>query len=314
MTEVLNDYFFPVKNFNNEEMISLLEKYMFTTKLNINKEYLKQETQEKKETVINDNTKENNYCSLQNVDNTPSNIISNIENNKIVSTKKEKENEKIKDVPKQNKLQIPNKINNNMIIPNKTDSLFWCVYIAVYGYDEYNTIINHYYNKEMEERQKIIDYLKKNPSIIKNSNIKITKIAFQEMLSDLMVNKKITLNLLILLCIYYNINIFIVNDYTYVEFSVINEILDKPTYIIYKNKNKEYAIDLDFSMEKINNIKNNYFKIENFIKPLKSISNYSIHELKQILKSFNLKDEITNNLKLKTDIYNIICEHCLKDL
>ena len=300
MTEFLNDIFFSVDNFNNEQMISLLEKYMFTKNLNCRRfENRQSPNQSSTTTILKDllNQKEEIDTKIS---------IPSISSQTILQNNNDQ----------YNVVSIPNKTknNNDIITPNKMDSLFWCIYIAVYGYSEYNTIKNHYSNKEMEERQKIIDYLKKNPALIKQSNIKITKIAFQEMLSDLMINKKITLNILILLCIYYNINVFIVNEYTYMEFSVINEILDKPTYIIYKNKNKEYAIDLDISVEKLNNIKNTYFKIESFEKPLKTISKYTTNELKEILKQLNLKDEMINNLKLKTDIYNFICDFCIKDI
>ena len=202
------------------------------------------------------------------------------------------------------------------ICPNKMDTLFWCVFIAVYGYDEYNTISNHFSNREMEERQKMMDFLKKKPSLIKNSNVKITKVAFQEMLTDLMINKKVTLSILILFCIYYNITIFVVIDDIYMEFSVNNgenNISDKEIHIIHKNTKRDYEIDLNPTKEKLDFIFSNYIKIENAVKPLKGISNYTSNELKELLSKIN-KTEAKTDLKTKTDIYNYICEYCAKKI
>mgnify|MGYP003342261661 CR=1 FL=1 len=197
MTEILNKVFFPVENFNNEESISLLEKYMFTKDFiflyDLSK--IKEQNVEKKSVVIEEPTRAINNIFVE-------------EKKEIIFDRKLCEK----------KIEKPHI--RDRICPNKMDTLFWCVFIAVYGYDEYNTISNHFSNREMEERQKMMDFLKKKPSLIKNSNVKITKVAFQEMLTDLMINKKVTLSILILFCIYYNITIFVVIDDIYMEFSV----------------------------------------------------------------------------------------------
>lgn len=292
MTEILNKYFFPAENFNNEYAISLLEDFLYTKKciflkdINTKKEQQQQQQQTNKEEKLD--------------------VIEKLVLKESPIIKKD-----CKIIIKEEKV---NNRNKDRICPNKMDTLFWCVFIAVYGYDEYNTITNHYLNREMEERQKIIDHLKKNPSKIKNANVKITKVAFQEMLSDLMISKKITLPLVIMLCLYYNIVIFVVFDNIYIEFSVNNEILDKQKFIIYKNHKREYEIDLDSSNDKVNNICNNFLKIENHLKPLKAISNYTINELKEILHKINIKDDTVKELKSKTSIYNYINDYCVKKI
>ena len=67
--------------------------------------------------------------------------------------------------------------------PKQKDTLFWCLYIAKYGYDEYTEIQTHYGTKQLEIQQKIGNYIKNNMVLLKNVNTRITKAAAQEILS-----------------------------------------------------------------------------------------------------------------------------------
>ena len=98
-----------------------------------------------------------------------------------------------------------------IIQPKQPDSLFWCIYIALYGYNKYNEIGHRYGNIEIEEKQKIMEMMKKNPSKIKECPKQITKAQYQEIMSDFMTNKKITNEMLIMFALYYDIRIWIVN-------------------------------------------------------------------------------------------------------
>ena len=197
----------------------------------------------------------------------------------------------------------------SIYLPRKQDTLFWCMYIAMYGYDEYTLITNHTGNKELEEKQKIMDYfVVKNRGKLRSANKKISKVKFQEMVSELMVDRKITLSVLILFVLFYDIDVLIVNKKTYMEFSSLDSGENKSVFIIHRNNDKEYEIDLDTNNEKISNIVDNYLKMECESKALKGISCYTVNELKEIYEKISDdKTEITSQTKLsKTDIYNSI--------
>jgi hypothetical protein len=59
------------------------------------------------------------------------------------------------------------------ISPTHQDSLFWCIYIAMHGYNDYLQVSRNYGVKELEIKQKIGNYIQSNPSKMKKTNIKI---------------------------------------------------------------------------------------------------------------------------------------------
>ena len=76
------------------------------------------------------------------------------------------------------------------ITPRQRDSLFWSLYIGEYGYVDYNRITFNEGVQKLEIHQKIVDTLKQNPSRWKQVNQKITKVAIEEVYSDLLTNIK----------------------------------------------------------------------------------------------------------------------------
>ena len=60
------------------------------------------------------------------------------------------------------------------ISPIHHDTLFWCIYIAIHGYNDYQQLSRNYSVKELEIKQKIGNYIQNNPSKMKNTNMKIT--------------------------------------------------------------------------------------------------------------------------------------------
>ena len=82
----------------------------------------------------------------------------------------------------------------NMI--NRKDPLFWCLYISVYGYDEYILLKHSIDNTIINEKQKVGSYFVKNPNFMKNVNIKMTKKDIQMLTSQIMVNEEVSIQLL----------------------------------------------------------------------------------------------------------------------
>ena len=91
--------------------------------------------------------------------------------------------------PNESKLELSTNV-ENIISPTQKDTLFWCIFILHFGYNEYLQVNRNYGIKELEVKQKIIEYLNKTPGVLKQTNYKITKASVQEILSDFLTSQK----------------------------------------------------------------------------------------------------------------------------
>jgi len=191
--------------------------------------------------------------------------------------------------------------------PRKPDTLFWCVYIALHGMEEYNQIGLHYGNVEIEEKQKMMELMRKTPNIIKNANKKITKVSSQEIMSDFMTNKRTTVDMLMIFAVYNNMRIILVNvdnkNQPDKSYTILGSQIYTQTVVIYK-KNNYYGLEMEYQEQKMEEILTNLFCMEQIDRPLKAITNYKIDELEAIAYKLNV-DYTTSKLK-KQELYNAI--------
>ena len=189
--------------------------------------------------------------------------------------------------------KVNTKINTKIISKNKmNDILFWTIYKIVKGIDESDLyeIVNSFV-LEKEFKIKCIEDLRK----IK-SKLKIYKLSLSEVENQLLNEKTINLTAFLALALLFNLNIFYIWDNKYYEFNCCG---DAKQYIIKNVNNTIVIID-----EPVLFYKENYYEVENFKKPIKSITNYNKDELLLIAKKLNLN--ITNSKLVKTDIYQQI--------
>ena len=206
--------------------------------------------------------------------------------------------------------------------PKQQDTLFWCLYIMNYGYNDYLQIDHNYGVKELEEKQKISKFMKENVVRIKNTNYKLTNVAIQEVLSELLTSQKETsLLCLIVMIVYYNINILIINENTkcMLEFwcnkdrmpstNSSSEESDALTYVLYKTDNGKYKLQYEnIGSFQINDLKEKYVVLESYNKYIKAISNYKVEELEDMAKKFGVFDE-TKKYK-KAELYELVGNNC----
>jgi hypothetical protein len=184
------------------------------------------------------------------------------------------------------------------------NSIFWSIYIDIYGYSDYMMIGNKYSNHELQEKQKIISYLKSNPYLFKTTNNKITKIQIQEIYSEFMSLQNSTSLLGVVgLSLYYKTRIILVDKEKNIYYDIHNENDERTITLVknnrFHNKQKyELANDTDIS---------SMLKMESIKKTLKSISSYKQSELKTIYETY-VKGS-AEHLK-KQEIYNSILQHC----
>jgi hypothetical protein len=193
---------------------------------------------------------------------------------------------KEKEIPIQTRLE-----KECLFAKNVQDGLFWAMYIANYGYNEYNRNKYNYGKVEVQEKEKIAEYLHNNKN---KTNYKLTRGFCCEIESDLITKPKMPFSGLIGMCAMYSCNIAVVDlnkKIYYLFLSSQEEDLTK-TYILYKNplpnKSNEYFVDIDHKIYYWTELKDRFFKIENYQKPMKSITNYKKTELEYIVEKLNI--------------------------
>jgi hypothetical protein len=196
-------------------------------------------------------------------------------------------------------------INSNIIKPKHTDTLFWCLYIAKYGYGEYLNIGNKYKNKEIEIKQSMIETIKKSPAILKSTSRKITNVAIQEIMAELMIDKKTTFKTFFAMSVLNNINAYILDTatQTYLPF-LYGDDQEKP-FIFYKSIDGFFSIDIEEkTAEQIHEIVGSMIELEHGERPIKSISAYKVADLETMAKHLHI--EVDTKKYKKQDLYNEI--------
>ena len=192
------------------------------------------------------------------------------------------------------------------IVPDRNDTLFWSCYIGIYGNKQYSEIPGRYGNAEMEEKQRISTYLQNNPSKLKNTNQKMTKAKTQEIISEVLVNAKISLDALPAICIYYKTRIILLKDDSLYLNICPNDECEK-TIVLRKTNDNKYAIELDATDEKISKIETECILLVHHEKPLKAISNFKIDDLNELAD----RVKIDRSVKMsKTELYGAISRKC----
>jgi len=212
---------------------------------------------------------------------------------------------------------------SNIIHPKCTDTLFWCMYIAKNGYSEYLTIGQKYRNVEIENKQQMIETIKQNPSILKNgsslktesslktSSRKITNVAIQEIMAELMIDKKTSMKTFYAMCVLNELNMYIVDTTTktYLSFSNAVDTLSK-SYIIYRSVEGFFSVDIEEKQpDQLNQILSELFELEHGERPIKAISAYKMSDLETISKKLGLWTD--NKKAKKQDMYNEILVKCI---
>jgi len=204
-------------------------------------------------------------------------------------------------------------ISEELISPKQNDTLFWCLFIIHYGYDEYIEVDRNYGVKELEIKKKIGYFITSNPHKMKSTNYKITKIAVQEILSELLTSQKDTsMNSLLAILVYYNINLIMVNStkLLMLEFISNKDVENQlPTYVIYKDTYGKYSLKTEpLTKDQVDDLKNKTICLDSYLKPLKAISNYKVEELETLAKKMGLFE--SGKKYKKTDLYQEITEAC----
>jgi len=183
--------------------------------------------------------------------------------------------------------------------PFQKDKLFWCFYILLKGYEDYEFNKTNSFSIEKKIKIETVEKLKGIKEKLKELKLKRTE------LEDNLVNQStISLKGLYALCLVHNISITYIYGRKYCE---INHNIDNPTNIMIENSLHYEEVDF------LKNVRENYWHIENIQKPLNAPSAYSLKEMQDICNKLQITLETTVNekpkLKTKTKLYEEILAH-----
>lgn len=239
-------------------------------------------------------SKNNNVCDLISQLNEQM-LHDTIENEKRITiipiVKKEQpivNNNPVSSNEKKNDSQIQNTPVLPYITPKQRDTLFWSLFIGQYGYIDYDRITFNEGVKKLEVHQKIVDTLRQNPTRWKQVNQKITKVAIEEVYSDLLTNiKKSSLDNILAYACYFQKNIFIVHmqqkSYWDIQYEEANE-----TIVLHLDGDNCFHIQPECSVEEIQQLKNNRISLESYSKPLRPLSFYKVNQLQEMASSLHM--------------------------
>ena len=195
--------------------------------------------------------------------------------------------------------------------PFHKDKLFWCFYIILNGYEEYEMIRTNSFSIEKQLKIKTVEKLKSIKDQLKELKLKRTE------LEDELVNKQmITTKGLTALCLVHNVSVTYVYGRKYCEIAP-QEPVKKG--IIVQNEKKEDS--LKWTSNEMNNnddfltqIRAEYWHIENIQKPLNAPSAYTLAELQEIANKLQIATHVKVNEKSKAKTKTILYEEILKTI
>lgn len=186
--------------------------------------------------------------------------------------------------------------------PFQKDKLFWCFYIILKGFDEYE--LHHSDHFAIEKNFKIasVEKMRNLKDELKEAKLKRNEI------EDELVNKEmITLKGLHALCLVHKVSLTYIYGRMYCEFLYNGAGTCTGAGVIIKMGTNQNSVKYDANEEYMTSIRNNFWKIDNIQKPLGSSGAYSLKELQDICTKLEIP--ITNETgknKLKTALYEDI--------
>ena len=268
---------------NNLVLLDGLQDFMLTDIL-INKYNVKKSHLNKVEIInINKIDKYNSKDKYNNHDkNTSVDKVNKLQNNEnMVVTK----------------CSITEKKSPDIFSPSEKDKLFWCFFVLVNGFEEYELSKKSSFKCEKEFKILSVEKLSAFKDKLKELKLKKTEI------QDELVNQNVIgIKALYALCIINNMNLLYVKDRLLYE---LNTGADSEFKVII-NENNNIYIPYNLDDSKLAFYRENYWKIENIQKPLNAFSGYSLGELQDICKKLNISLVNDNKKKTKKELYENI--------
>ena len=186
----------------------------------------------------------------------------------------------------------------SLLIPKFEDTLFWCFFIIKYGISKY-MVISHNFKEEQKEKIALVLLIREKKDKLKRKKYKRIKTE-----NAVLYEKKMSISTFLCLCFLHDFNVMIIDNNKYAELISY----EQKDVVVIRKQNDQYGI-YSSTKEEIESLREKYWKIEDFSKPLKSMSSYKAKDLRIICKKLNIniyndKNKILNMKKL----YKLISE------
>jgi len=200
----------------------------------------------------------------------------------------------------------PNANSTHFLCPKFTDTLFWCYYIISNGISAYEIIHGDGFKDSLELKIQLVYSVREHKDLLKVNKWK------KNAIEDELVNQKyISVTTFMCICAINNFNIVHIDGkkmYTLLS----NDDIDSNLNIIEKTENG-YSIFIGDNKEKHQKYlksKEQFWEIDNLIKPLRGISSYKVKDLQRICKKLDINTHNDKNLpKKKSILYKQIQEY-----
>ena len=208
------------------------------------------------------------------------------------------------------------KKSDTQFTPFQKDTLFWCFYIILNGFEEYELHNSDHFATEKNFKIATVEKMRSMKDQFKEAKLKINEI------EDELANKQvITLKGLHALCLVHEVSITYIYGRKYCEFlyksttsssdsSSSSSSSDNGTGVIVYEK-KTNSVKYDVNEEYMAMLSTTFWKIENVQKPLASPGSYSVKELQDICT--RLEIPITNSETGKNKLKTVLYEDILGD-
>lgn len=179
--------------------------------------------------------------------------------------------------------------------PKQRDPLFWCFYIALEGLPQYDQLKSHCFAAEKAFKISAIEKMRKRADELKAHKLKRNDI------EDALVNRpKITIAAFQALSLLYGVSFIYTKGSVYYEFAYGE---GASNVVVVENGRPSLYMGNDVS-QYAENIRKGRWHIENPEKPIRSVSAYTLSELREFCDRLNLEHD---GLK-KAQLYQMICE------
>ena len=201
---------------------------------------------------------------------------------------------KIKQQPQQHQKALIRPSNDNIHHPSfMRDKLFWCFYIIAEGVENYEQAKEKIFRFENDFKYKSVDKLK-----IKENIFKRLKIKLQEVETDLVTAKAMSMTTLHSLAIAYDKSVVFMHDRIYYDFCYG----DNPYHLI-ERKGNDIFLHTGDVQSKIDKIRAELFNVCH-PKPINGNSSYTANDIRGFADKLNIeKTDSTGKLLTKTILY-----------
>ena len=205
------------------------------------------------------------------------------------------------------------KKSDTQFTPFQKDTLFWCFYIILNGFEEYELHNSDHFATEKNFKIATVEKMRSMKDKFKEAKLKINEI------EDELANKQvITLKGLHALCLVHEVSITYIYGRKYCEFlyksatssSSSSSGSNNGTGVIVYGK-KTNSVKYDVNEDYMAMLSTTFWKIDNVQKPLASPGSYSVKELQDICT--RLEIPITNSETGKNKLKTVLYEDILGD-